>query len=266
MCRLAWRNIDGLCVYVSTSPDPFVPVDPTAPRFVAFDFLSWNLAMLAPSVQAPSGWDIDYTEDAIRRFVLRQAPHWVFFQETPPNLIPFVEGYALAPQLTESHSGNIVTLIREELAEMPIGHTVVDGCAVLTTLLGLDFTVANVHLAPSKSGGHQRLAMLEQILDACSTRNLLVIGDTNTRVTEEAAIGELALTGERPPSPTWDSRANRFRSKNRAFTAFFTRYFARGDATVAELKVWNKPLIVDDSQFFLSDHFALSGKISVPLN
>jgi len=143
---------------------------------------------------------------------------------------------------------------------------VVDGCAVLTTLLGLDFTVANVHLAPGKSGAHQRLAMLEQILDACSTRNVLVIGDTNTRVTEEAAIGKLALSGERPASPTWDSRKNRFRSNNRAFTAFFTRYFARGDATIADLKVWNQPLMVDDSRFFLSDHFALSGKISIPLN
>ena len=50
--------------------------------------------MLEISAQAPSGWDAEYTEDAIRRFVLRERPDWIFYQEIP-NHVPFAEGYEL---------------------------------------------------------------------------------------------------------------------------------------------------------------------------
>lgn len=232
-------------------------------RSVSFKFLSWNLSMLVSSEQAPSGWDAEYTEDAIRRFILREQPHWVLFQEIPDH-VPYTEGYSLVRQQTESHCGSIVTLMRDDMADIPITHTIVDRCAVLSHLPGLDTTIANVHLTPGKSGAASRLRMLERIRDAASDR-ILVVGDTNTRVDEEKEISGLGFACDRPPSVTWDTRVNRYRSEMRKYSAYYTRYFIKGDLQVRGVGVANTPLNVDGKKFFLSDHFALSGTLDIPV-
>lgn len=219
--------------------------------------------MLEVSADAPTGWDAEYTEDAIRRIVLRQNPDWIFYQEIP-NHVPFAEGYELIREQTESHCGAIVTLVRSEFAERePIEHTVVPRCAVLSEIPRLELTIANVHLAPMSAGAPTRLRMLEQIVAATQTDRLVVIGDTNTRIAEEKAIAGLGFDVSRPPSPTWNTRENQFRSGSRKYSAYYTRHFSKGDVRVEEAKVHDVPMQVDGQSFFLSDHFALSGRLSV---
>ncbi len=220
--------------------------------------------MLETSKDAPTGWDADYTEDAIRRFILRLKPQWVFFQEVAGMVPPFVEGYVLIRQQTKSHAGNIVTLLHEDLAELPITHSVIDGFAVLSELHGIDATIANVHLAPGKSGAPMRLDMLERICAATDSSRLLVVGDTNTRLAEASKIGKLGLKGKKPPSATWDSRTNRFHAGKRGYTAYYTRYFVKGNIKVGEVNVHDKPMHVDEKKFHLSDHFPLSAKFAIP--
>ena len=220
--------------------------------------------MLEISAQAPSGWDAEYTEDAIRRFVLRERPDWIFYQEIP-NHVPFAEGYELVRAQTESHCGTIVTLVRAELVEEePVNHSVVPRCAVLSEIPRFDLTIANVHLAPMSAGAPARLRMLQQIVEATQTARLLVIGDTNTRIVEEKEIRELGFDVARPPVATWNTRENHFRKKSRKYTAYYTRYFAKGDMAVAEVKVHDTPMKVDGQSFFLSDHFAMSGSLETP--
>ncbi len=102
------------------------------------------------------------------------------------------------------------------------------------------------------------------VTNASPTDNLVIIGDTNTRQAEVNAIVELGLCDHTPPSATWDSRRNRFRSGGASFVAYFTRVFSRGAVTVDNQRVLDdRPLEVDGRRFFLSDHFALAGTIEV---
>lgn len=221
--------------------------------------------MLVPSAQAPTGWDSDYTEDAIRRFIIRQQPHWVFLQEVSGVVPPYIEDYVLIRQQTESHSGNIVTLLHKDLAELPITHSVVERCAVVSELHGMDVTIANVHLAPGKSGAANRMRMLRRIREAATTSRLLVVGDTNTRLTEDREVAKLGLATPKPPTATWDSRTNRFRKGTRGYTAYYTRFFVGGDIRVGNTDVHATPLSVDGKRFYLSDHFALSANLVIPV-
>lgn len=219
--------------------------------------------MMEISADAPTGWDPDYTEDAIRRIVLRMQPDWIFYQEIPHH-VPFAEGYELVREQTDSHCGTIVTLVRTGFAEdEPIYHSVVPRVAVLSEVPRYELTIANVHLAPMASGAATRLRMLEQILEATQTDRLLVIGDTNTRIAEEKVIAELGFDVTRPPKSTWNTRENRFRSDAREYTAYYSRYFVKGDIAVAEARVHDQPMQVDGKSFFLSDHFALSGAVAL---
>ena len=222
--------------------------------------LSWNIAQLEVSADAPSGWDIDYTQDAIRRFILRLKPDLICLQEVPTD-VPFVEGYELLPKQTESHCGYVATLIREDVASANLSHDVVRRSAVLTHFPTWALTIANVHLAPWNSGRQERIRSLKEITNQSKTERLVVIGDTNTRVDEEDAIAELGLAADRPPDSTWDTRRNRFRSDSNAYSAYYTRYFCRGEVRMTDVRVWDTPLQVDGQKFFLSDHFAMSGRI-----
>lgn len=219
--------------------------------------------MLEISAEAPTGWDQDYTEDAIRRIVLRLRADWIFYQEIPHH-VPFAEGYDLVREQTDSHCGTIVTLVRSEFAQdEAIHHSVVPGVAVLSELPRLELTIANVHMAPLSSGSETRLRMFEQVLAATQTDRLVVIGDTNTRITEEGRISALGFDVTRPPTATWNTQGNKFREDSREYTAFYTRYFAKGDVRVSDVKVHDQAMFVDGKSFFLSDHFALSGKLTL---
>lgn len=229
----------------------------TAHRSVRF--LSWNLNMMNTSAEAPSGWRVDQTESLIRQRVLEHDIDVVCFQELPA-MVPYIETHELAPANTISHNGTIATVVKKELFEGMVCRAV-GRFAVVCVFPEISLSIANVHLASTRSGGEERLVQLQTLYKVCPTKSLLIVGDTNTRVAEEAAIAEAGLMGKRPPTPTWDSRRNQHsdRSDSRAFSSYFTRYFHNDAVEVEQVTVHNKPLNFDGAEFFLSDHFAISG-------
>ena len=228
-------------------------------------FLSWNLNMMNTSNEAPNGWRVDQTEALIRQRVLEENIDIVCFQELPA-MVPFVETHELAPANTISHSGTIATIVKKELFEGMVCRAV-GRFAVVCVFPKLSLSIANVHLESTRGGAGQRLMQLRTLFNVCPTDSLLIVGDTNTRIAEEAAIFEMGLLGERPPAPTWDSRRNQHSSKAsaKAFSCYFTRYFHNDAVTVDNVKVHNQPLNFDGIEFFLSDHFAISGGAKVRL-
>ena len=228
----------------------------------SISFLSWNLNLFQRSSEAPSDWRDDQTEAEVRKLVLRLDVDVVCFQELPA-IVPYIETHDLAPANTVSHSGTIATLVRKPLLESttsrPLGRF-----SVMTTFESLELSIANVHLEPGANGHEKRLRMLATIIRNCPTPDLIVVGDTNTRVAEESNIRRLELHGKRPPSPTWDSKANRFQepdTNSRRFSAYFTRYFHSPSLKVDRVKVHNQPTKHRSKQFYLSDHFPMSGTV-----
>jgi endonuclease/exonuclease/phosphatase family metal-dependent hydrolase len=225
-------------------------------------FLSWNLALMERSAEAPPWWQLHDTEAAIRDEVLVTQPDVVHYQELP-GLVPFVETHGMVPANPRSHSGYLATLVGHDLLANGPQVTTVPGCAILTTFAGPEVTVANVHLAPGPAAAGQRLAQLAAVVEASPTESLVVIGDTNTRVDEIAAITDAGLRAPRPPQPTWDSRRNRYRDDGPAFTASFTRLFASPGVEVSGVEVRRSGIEAGGRRFHLSDHFALVGAITV---
>ena len=222
-------------------------------------FLSWNLNMMSTSSEAPNGWRIDQTESLIRQRILEEEIDIACFQELPA-MVPFVETHELAPANTISHSGTIATIVKKELFEGMVCRAI-GRFAVVCVFPKLSLTIANVHLESTRGGAGQRLIQLQTLANVCPTESLLIVGDTNTRVAEEAAIAETGLLGKRPPTPTWDSRRNQHsdRTSARGFACYFTRYFHNEFVAVENVKVYNQALNFDGAEFFLSDHFAISG-------
>lgn len=215
------------------------------------------------SDEAPIDWREDQTEAEIRKRVLALNPAVVCFQELP-GMVPYVETHDLAPANTITHSGNLATIVHQSL--MPeLTCSVVGRFAVLTTFEKYGITIANVHLEPTRQGAGKRKKMLAMIQDQCPTTSLLIVGDTNTRVDEESAIAQLGLQGARPPRPTWNSKTNGFRKRQkemRSFSAYFTRYFHNDACLVGDVQVFDRPLERQSHRFYLSDHFALSGEVA----
>jgi endonuclease/exonuclease/phosphatase family metal-dependent hydrolase len=225
--------------------------------------MSWNLALMKRSAQAPHTWGIENTEAAFREIALAHSPDIIVLQELPA-MVPFVETHGMIRANPESHSGHLATLVKHELiARGPTVVTVV-GCAILATFDD-DLTVANVHLAPGtgKRSEAQRLGQLARIVEASPTPELLIVGDTNTRVGEVDTLESAGLRGARPPRPTWDSRVNRFNSMrdSHEFRAYFTRWFASPGVSVSDLTVLDSPIETDGHSFHLSDHFGLFGRV-----
>lgn len=233
-------------------------------RAASIRFLSWNLAMLERSDQAPLGWGMEHTEEAVRNQVMALAPDVIAFQELP-RVVPFIPTHGMIKANPETHSGNLAVLVRHELmAEVEPTFTVVPGCA-LCVRLGDELTVANVHLmsGPGNDPAAMRADQLQRVLDASTTNDVLVIGDTNTRATEIDGIAGIGLHGERPPKPTWDTVRNPFRPGGREFRAYFTRWFATDGVVVSNVEVVDAPAEHDGVRFHLSDHFALVGEAAV---
>ncbi len=228
-------------------------------------FLSWNLAMLERSDQAPASWGVEHSEHAVRERVLGWAPDIVLFQELP-RMVPYLETHGMIRANPLTHQGNLATLVRLEVlaAEGDEGPrvTVVDGCALLVTFAD-GLTIANVHLAPGPAAVGERLEQFARIVEASPTPTILIVGDTNTRVAEEAPLADAELRGVRPRQPTWDSKRNRFRQDGRAFTAHFTRWFASPGVKVAGVQVDREPVEVDGTAFHLSDHYSLRGSVAL---
>ena len=231
-----------------------------APR--PLTFLSWNLALLETSAQAPTAWQLHDTEDAIRRVVIDAAPDVVAFQELPA-MVPFMETHDMVRGNPRTHSGHLATLVTHELMAAEPQVTTVPGTAILTTLTDPARTIANVHLVPGRGAGAERLAQLAAVVEASPTEAVLIVGDTNTRVDEVEAITTAGFHSTKPPRPTWNSRKNRFRSGAAEFSAYFTRWFAGPGVTVSDVRVLDAPHESQGARFHLSDHFALVGTVSV---
>ena len=218
--------------------------------------------MMNTSAEAPAGWRIDETEALIRQRVMEHDIDVVCFQELPA-MVPFVETHELAPANTISHSGTIATLVRKDKIEGMVCRAI-GRFAVVCVFPKLSLSIANVHLEPSRGGDRRRFEQLKTLSEICPTKGLLIVGDTNTRVVEEAQLEQIGLRGARPPSATWDSRRNQYSNKHaNAFSAYFTRYFHNDIVQVSEAKVHNEPLKLRGESFFLSDHFAMSASAVV---
>lgn len=226
-------------------------------------FFSWNLAMLERPSTAPLFWEVSNTEAVVREQVLQVEPDIVLFQELP-GMVPFVETHSMIPANPKSHSGHLATLVRNQLATSELKIATVDGCAILTTFVELDLTIANVHLPAGKGAEADRMMDLSQVIEASPTLPLVIVGDTNMRVAEADALTGMGFSGDKPPHPTWDSRRNNFRTDAYEFSAYFTRWFASPGVTVSGVQVHRGPIKHDDREFFVSDHYALSGHIAIP--
>jgi len=224
-------------------------------------FLSWNLALLERPAPAPLFWEISNTEAVVREQVLEAAPDVVLFQELP-GLVPFVETHSMIPANPKSHSGNLATLVSNELATTELKVDTVEGSSILTTFVELDFTIANVHLPAGKGAAPERLMHLSKVIQASPTLPLLIVGDTNMRLEEADSFMAMGFGGDKPPHATWDSRRNRFREGAYEFSAYFTRWFASPGVSLSDVHVYRDPVEHDDRSFFVSDHYALSGRVS----
>ncbi|MBT8198920.1 MAG: hypothetical protein KJO36_00250 [Acidimicrobiia bacterium] len=221
-----------------------------------FSFLTWNVAMMRRSSEAPFEWTIEHSEEAIRAFVVERDPDIVCFQELP-GMVPYVGSHVLVPVHTRSHNGDIAILVRSGL-EVDATFRTEQGFAVVVEFS--DFTFANVHLAPGSDGAMTRLAMMHQIL-ADVVQPLVVVGDTNMRMAEWDLMAELGFTIVKPPVPTWNSRSNRFNEGGAEYTAYYTNAMARGKVEVSDLEVWTEPVRYLDKSFHLSDHYPLTGSV-----
>ncbi len=232
-------------------------VDKTSLRFI-----SWNIALVTQSQQAPDTWTQTRAVAAITRLLEANPSDVIALQEVPASWNPDIAGYLTLEAETTSHSGRIITLLSKKVvASNQIVTCPVHGSAVLVDIGGL-VTVANVHLCPGPF--HQeRYAQLSDIVETNQNSHLLVVGDTNTRGKELAAIETLGLVTVRPPSPTLDWRRNRFhrdRPNIPRISSYYTRAFTTANIAVSGMAVWNQPTKTGDgTEFFLSDHFALSG-------
>ena len=230
--------------------------------------VSWNLAMLERSEQAPASLPHFEIEEAIRNFTLELAPDVVCWQELP-NQVPFVETLDLLQATTQSHSGRLATLVAKEstVATPPPEVEAIDSVGVLATFAGTSdrpsFTIGNVHLEPGRGGEGRRLEQLGQIVSASPTERILIVGDTNMRIADVEFVTRAGFATPKPPKPTWNSKKNRFRSEGHGFTAYFTRMFASPGITVSDMVVHDKPTVIDGARFYWSDHFALSATVTV---
>lgn len=223
-------------------------------------FLTWNLALMARSAQAPQHWELHDTEAHVRSEVLRLEPDVVLFQELP-GLVPFIETYAMVGPNPRTHSGNLAILLKHELVEQDPPWMTVGSFASTVTIE--DLTIANVHLASGSGAESDRLEQLAQLVHKTPTKALVVAGDTNTRVGEEPKIAELGLMAQRPPRPTWNSKINHFHHQGSEFSAYFSRWFVSSEVTVGKTWVADWPPIeAADTRFFVSDHFACGATVS----
>lgn len=209
---------------------------------------------------APAGWRMDQTEAAVRNLVLQLDPDFVLFQELP-GLIPYIETHDMVPANAKGQTGDIATLARRELMADITASRLEN--TVITHIGSAGLSLANVHLPSGSGGDRDRLRVIKNIQSGSENRQLAIIGDTNTRTKEEDDIAQLGLIGARPPVPTWNGKLCRFRRDARGYTAYFTRAFHSEGVQVGEVEVWSQPVKHKGAEFHLSDHFAMSGRISV---
>jgi len=233
--------------------------------------MSWNVAMLKPSHQAPPDWTAENTEDAVLDAIEAERPGLLHLQELPTAVgLGYIEGYVHLDKTTESHCGCIHTYVRSDLAGLIEDVRVLDRFCVLTQLRlpsGAGLQAANVHLLPHKQNAGNRLAQASEILSCGPELHTLVAGDTNTRQPEAAEWRRgLGLVGEMPAKQhTWDGFANRFHGPETfKFRSSFSRLFHSKGVHVDHVRILKDPIERGGRRFFLSDHHAFVGTLSVP--
>jgi len=222
---------------------------------------------MQPSADAPDSWTVADGESAMRSELQAADADVIALQEVPnPRRAPTVESHRALAATTESHAGLISTMVRTAMVASVQQQVLV--CRGFAVMVAFDsgLTVANVHLAPFKSSADLRYAQLATIVDASPTEHLLIIGDTNMTAAEMGTIAALGLGAEKPPEFTINWRRNRFHPDGRGprITTYYTRWLATEGVTVSDVKVWSDPVPVAGGRgFYLSDHFALSGRAEV---
>ena len=228
-------------------------------------FLSWNLALLERSANAPLLWEQCDAEEVFRQHVLNDPPDIILLQELP-GLVPFVETHKMIKANPKSHSGNLATLVAHTIEEDSISFISIPGFALLTTFESFGLTIANVHLAPGKGQSQSRMDQLAAVIAQSPCERVAIIGDTNSRSDEVARVREAGLHAPELPEPTWDSFKNRFHLGAPRFRANFTRCFTHPKIHAEDLEVISTPVERDDKKFYISDHFALKGSLTFSPN
>lgn len=224
--------------------------------------------MLERSAEAPGSVRHDHIENAVRKFTLDLEPDVVCWQELP-NKVPFVETLDLMQATTQSHSGRLATLVAKDSPLAGDGPTIeaVDGVGLLSSFPADGgrpaFTIGNVHLEPGKGSAGRRLEQLGELVSKSPTERLLIVGDTNMRLTDVEFVVNAGFAAPKPPRPTWNSKKNRFRTDGYGFSAYFTRMFASPGIEISNTVVHDKATTIDGARFYWSDHFALSATIAV---
>ena len=118
-------------------------------------FLTWNLALLERSAEAPPHWGQLESEHAVRELVLAMEPDIVLYQELP-GLVPFVETHGMVRSNPRTHSGHLAVLLTHDQLDADPPHLPHAGGALLLTLDRIQQTIANVHLAPGRQGRTRR--------------------------------------------------------------------------------------------------------------
>lgn len=222
--------------------------------------LTWNLAMMERSEDAPLQWGQVDTEAVVRQTILDLRPDVVCLQELP-GVVPFVETHDMIRANPRSHSGNLAVLVSHQLMASKPTFKTVTRTAIVVDLPDQEMTVANVHLAPGKGGTDDRLHQLSVTLEAAGHDHVVVIGDTNLRVDEYEVVQSLGLAGDLPPKPTWDGYRNGFRGAKGRFRAYFTRALTTPGLTIVDQQVLDGATEAYDHSFHMSDHFPLQVEV-----
>ncbi len=208
-----------------------------------------------------------HIEDGVRRCILELQPDVVCWQELP-NQVPFVETLELMQATTQSHSGRMATLVAKTSTAATSAPTIktVDGVGLLTTFPEAGdrpaLTIGNVHLEPGRGGAGRRLEQLGELVQKSPTERLLIVGDTNMRLSDVDFVEQAGFIAPKPSRPTWNSKKNRFRADGHEFTAYFTRMFVSPGLELHNMTVHDTAESIDGSTFYWSDHFALSAELS----
>lgn len=252
---------------------------------------SMNIAGCVPSKSA-NDWTRQHSEEAIRQEILNTDPDVIALQECrggenwATRLFPSYQYMGSV----YSHMDLVMLLVKQGISAEPVslhGKHLPAVIAKLNLGDGQSLLVASVHLAPFASGANQRLYEMETLLDKAYYHSLplLIAGDTNMRVAEDAAMENhlkledvwKAAGSDIETKFSWNTKDNRKENKGfnrfygdgtREYNARYDRIYMYGngfvqienEGTTFDL-IANKP-VNGNELHFLSDHFGMTSQIS----
>lgn len=243
--------------------------------------LSWNIeaAMKGRSDISPPGWTRQDNINRIRSTIRSHGPDIVALQECRSCTMDLSPDYIRVSAATMSHCGFVLIFVSRRFQQQ--NGIVVQSSQVPNTpsvLMEVSFGkrgcilgVASVHLAPYRSGEDRRLCQLQALLrhfeKRVAMRNvpLIIMGDTNMRVTETDKV-ERALNCRDVRTPlTFDTRVNWYHGKPTSdsrggYASRYDRVLLRGSVRQSGkvTLVGAEPIDSHRPHHFLSDHFGLT--------